>query len=261
MTSYIIRRVLLIIPTVFLALSFLFFLFFMLPGDPATLIAGGSNRTVDEGVIERGRRALRPRRPAARAVRQLLAAHAPGRPRRVLRESPQRQRHPRENARPQASGSAFWAIFIEIIVGISVGVLSAIRRYSWQDKLTTIFTSAASAIPVVRARIPPHMGVRGVPEPARLGSRLGADEDVWHRPQHVGARRHPHWRPVALSRAACGHPRVRLDRALAARMTRGSMLEVLGADYMRTALRERLARAVRCITRTACATRCCRSSR
>ena len=35
MTSYIIRRLLLIIPTVFLALSFLFFLFFTLPGDPA----------------------------------------------------------------------------------------------------------------------------------------------------------------------------------------------------------------------------------
>ena len=35
MTSYIIRRVLLIIPTVFVALSFLFFFFFVLPGDPA----------------------------------------------------------------------------------------------------------------------------------------------------------------------------------------------------------------------------------
>ena len=44
MTSYIVRRLLLFIPTVFLALSFLFFLFFLLPGDPAALIAGGADR-------------------------------------------------------------------------------------------------------------------------------------------------------------------------------------------------------------------------
>src|SRR3712207_4415689 len=53
MTSFIFRRVLLLIPTVIGALSFLFFLFFLLPGDPATLIAGGGDRTIDPGVIER----------------------------------------------------------------------------------------------------------------------------------------------------------------------------------------------------------------
>src|SRR5918997_3712063 len=53
MTSFIIRRVLLLIPTVIGALSFLFFLFFLLPGDPATLIAGGGDRAIDPGVIER----------------------------------------------------------------------------------------------------------------------------------------------------------------------------------------------------------------
>ena len=39
MIGYIIRRLLLLIPTAFLALSFLFFLFFLLPGDPAELLA------------------------------------------------------------------------------------------------------------------------------------------------------------------------------------------------------------------------------
>ena len=37
----------------------------------------------------------------------------------------------------------FWAITIEVIVGISVGLLSAIRRYSLSDKLTTVITAAA----------------------------------------------------------------------------------------------------------------------
>src|SRR5687767_3545040 len=53
MTSYIFRRLLLLIPTVFGAITFLFVLFFVLPGDPAQLIAGGGDRTVDAGVVER----------------------------------------------------------------------------------------------------------------------------------------------------------------------------------------------------------------
>ena len=45
MFSFLIRRLLQVIPTVFIAISFLFFLFFVLPGDPANLIAGGLERT------------------------------------------------------------------------------------------------------------------------------------------------------------------------------------------------------------------------
>ena len=42
MFSFLIRRLLQVIPTVFIAISFLFLLFFVLPGDPANLIAGGA---------------------------------------------------------------------------------------------------------------------------------------------------------------------------------------------------------------------------
>jgi ABC-type dipeptide/oligopeptide/nickel transport system permease component len=55
MTTYVIRRILLIIPTVIGALTFLFLLFFALPGDPATLLAGGANRSVNPEVVERAR--------------------------------------------------------------------------------------------------------------------------------------------------------------------------------------------------------------
>ena len=76
MFGFIVRRLLQIIPTVFIAISFLFFLFFVLPGDPATLIVGGGNRTVDPGVIERAQGALRARRSAVGAVQGLLGAPA-----------------------------------------------------------------------------------------------------------------------------------------------------------------------------------------
>ena len=81
MISYIIRRLLLLLPTAFLALSFLFLLFFVLPGDPATLLAGGANRNVEPGGGRARRRALRPQRLAVLAVLALLGAHVPLGPR------------------------------------------------------------------------------------------------------------------------------------------------------------------------------------
>ncbi len=129
------------------------------------------------------------------------------------------------------------------IVGISVGVVSAIRRYSWQDKLTTILTAAASAIPVFVLGYLLIWAFAVYPNTARVGTRLGADEDVRHRPQHVGAVLHP-GRVTSGAISCCPRSPSRASRPRsAARMTRGSMLEVLGADYMRTArakgLRER----------------------
>ena len=67
MTSYLIRRLLLIIPTVFFAISFLFLLFFTLPGDPvdpASPAAPTGSPTRDDPRAGRG--ALRVRRPALR---------------------------------------------------------------------------------------------------------------------------------------------------------------------------------------------------
>ena len=95
MTSYIIRRVLLIIPTVFLALSFLFFLFFLLPGDPAELLAGGGDRAVDPGVIERAEARYGLDDPIPEQFVRLLEPHDPLGSRRLVPEQPQRQRDPR----------------------------------------------------------------------------------------------------------------------------------------------------------------------
>ena len=52
MTSYLVRRLLLIIPTVFFAISFLFLLFFTLPGDPVTLLAGGADKNPNQITID-----------------------------------------------------------------------------------------------------------------------------------------------------------------------------------------------------------------
>jgi oligopeptide transport system permease protein len=234
LTSYIIRRVILIIPTVFFAISFLFFLFFVLPGDPAQLIAGGNDRVVDPGVLER--------------VEEQYGLNDPVLTQFVhywertlhwdLGESYQNRRSVNEilgEAAPRSIRLGIWAIGIEIVVGISVGLLSAIRRYSVQDKLTTIGTAALSAIPVFVLGYLLQYGFAVMPGPNK-----------WNWPEWAQLRtstRGPDtwtfffiptgetWRYLLLPAVtlAC------VGTALAARMMRGSMLEVMGTDYMRTA--------------------------
>jgi ABC-type dipeptide/oligopeptide/nickel transport system permease component len=239
-TSYAIRRILLIIPTVFLALSFLFFLFFALPGDPANLIAGGANRTVDEGVRDR---------VAARfGLDDPLPTQFVDYWKRTLQwdlgDSFRSRRSVNEILGERAVNSlrlGTWAILIEIFVGISVGLIAAIRRYSFSDRITTIVTAGASALPVfvlgflLQYGFAVYPNLHDWPEWARLRTS-GMGPDTW---TFFFLPRGDQWRYLVLPAVALAS----VSSALAARMARGSMLEVLRADFMRTArakgLRER----------------------
>ena len=108
---------------------------------------------------------------------------------------------------------ALLAIAIEIVVGLFAGIISAVFRYSFWDIITTIITTVTIGIPVFV-----------------IGFIL----------QEIFALQ-LHWLPYfgtndgfksyllpAIALAA-------IDAALVARLTRGSMLEVMRADYVRTA--------------------------
>ena len=240
MTSYIIRRLFLIIPTVFVALSVLFIIFFMLPGDPAQLIAGGAERNVDPGVLDRINARYGLDNPFLVQFKDYWMRTVQW----DLGESYLNRRSVNSILGERAVASvrlAIWALIIEIIVGIAVGLLSAIRRYSWSDKLTTFLTAAASAIPVfvlgflLQYIFAVYPNKQGWPEWARLRTS-GIGPDTW---TLFFIPTGEQWRYLVLPAItlAC------VSTALLARMTRGSMLEVLRADYMRTArakgLRER----------------------
>ena len=238
MTSYIIRRLLLIIPTVFLALSFLFFLFFTLPGDPAQLIAGGANRVVDEGVLER----INDRYGLDEPIATQFVDYWKRTIRWDLGESFLNNRSVNEILGEKAINSlrlGIWAIIIEIIVGISVGIISAIKRYSLSDRITTIVTAGASAVPVfvlgfvLQWLFAVQPNKMGWPEWAKLRTQ-GLGPDSW---TFFFIPTGEQWRYLILPAVtlAC------VTTALLARMTRGSMLEVLRADYMRTARAKGLA--------------------
>src|SRR5215471_822298 len=232
MTSYIIRRLLLIIPTVFFALSFLFLLFFTLPGDPANLIAGGANRRIPEQTKEliQKRYGLNDPLPTqfVHYWKRTLTWN--------LGSSFLNQRSVNDILGEKAINSfrlGFWAIVIEILVGISVGLLSALRRYSIGDRLTTVLTAAASAVPVfvlgylLQWLFAVKPNENGWPEWTKLRTQ-GLGPNTW---TLLVIPTGDQWRYLILPAItlAC------VATALAARMTRGSMLEVLRADYMRTA--------------------------
>lgn len=232
MTSYIIRRVLLIIPTVFLALSFLFFLFFALPGDPVNLIAGGAERNPDPRVVAQITERYGFDNPLLIQFKDYWVRTLQW----DLGDSFQTRRSVNDLLGERAVNSlrlAIWAIIIEVVVGISVGLVSAIKRYSIADRITTIATAAASAVPVfvlgfilqyAFAVVP---NKQDWPEWARLRTSL-MGPDSW---TFFFIPTGEQWRYLVLPAITLAS----VSTALAARMTRGSMLEVLRADYMRTA--------------------------
>jgi ABC-type dipeptide/oligopeptide/nickel transport system permease component len=230
--SYIIRRLLLLIPTVFVALSLLFFIFFLLPGDPARLIAGGADRSIDAGVLERANARYGLDKPILVQFYEFW--------KRVLQwdlgESFLNRRSVNEIFGEKAINSirlGLWAIIIEVFAGISVGLISAIRRYSISDRITTIVTAAASALPVfvlgfiLQYFFAVQPNKWDWPEWAKLRtSTIGPDSwTLFFIP--TGEQ----WRYLLLPAVALAS----VGTALVARMMRGSMLEVLRADYMRTA--------------------------
>jgi len=234
MTSYIIRRLLWIIPTVFLGLSFLFFLFFMLPGDPETLLTGGAARNVPEDVVERARERYGFDDPLIVQFGNYWKNFLQW----DLGESPVDGGSVNEtlgDAAPRSLRLATWALIIEVVVGISVGVISSVRRYSIWDKLTTFGTAGAAAIPAFALGLLLQYVFAVLPGPNRWDlpqwmqlKTSGTGDDTW---AFFFIPTGEQWRYLVLPAVtlAC------VSTALLTRMVRGSMLDVLRADYMRTA--------------------------
>jgi ABC-type dipeptide/oligopeptide/nickel transport system permease component len=231
MTGYVLRRLLLVIPVVWGALTILFVLFFIIPGDPVELMAGASGRAVPEATrqaieeqfgldepiltqyVEFWQRTLTGDLGTSYASRRPVSD--------ILGET-----------FPNSLRLAVWAILIETVIGISAGVLSAVKRYSFVDGLTTVLTALASSIPVfVLGFI--FQQVFGVfpnqqdwPEWARMPVQGTPDEwNLFFFPSGED------WRSLVLPAIVLAS----VGTALVARMTRTTMLEVSRADYMRTA--------------------------
>lgn len=132
----------------------------------------------------------------------------------------------------------FAAIVVSLIIGIPAGVLSAVRRYSWLDKLGTLVALVGISMPqfwlgltlILVFSVGLHLlpgGVRlafDIPAPPAVTGLLLVDSILagdWA--AFWGALRH-----LALPALTLGAPM----SALTMRVTRSSMLEVIRQDYV-----------------------------
>jgi len=119
---------------------------------------------------------------------------------------------------PNTVKLAVVAIVIELLIGLAAGLISAIFRYSFWDVLVTLTTTLAIGFPsfVLGLMLQYLLGVRW-----QLLPVTGTGPDGWFAiDSHIIL--------PAFTLAA-------IDAAVLARLMRGTMLEVLRADYVRTA--------------------------
>lgn len=217
MVAYLIRRILLFIPTLFAAVTLVFLIFRLVPGDPAQLAAGES---APQSVVDAIRKDMGLDKPILVQYVNYLADISRGDFgfSRVYQQGALDQILDRL---PATVLLAATAMVIATLLGVTLGVISAVRPSSWVDYLSMLGAVGGVSFPAfwlglmliivfsVNLDLFPVAGFQG-PESIVL---------------------------PAVTLAA--H-----QMAVLARTTRSSMLGVLAQDYIRTArakgLRERL---------------------
>ena len=236
MGQYIARRLLALIP-VLLGVSILVFsLIRMIPGDPVTVMLGERARPAD---IERVREEMGFNRPIyiqyiewmRRILRGDLGISIINRTP-VMDELRQRL--------PATIEIVIASMLIGVTIGVSIGIISALRRNSWIDVLSMFGALIGVSMPIYWLALVLIYALavnRSIFPPS---ARLDADLTVV---RHTGF--------MLVDTLISGNPRLFLNAVwhlilpatvlsttimpILARLTRSSMLEVLRQDYVRTA--------------------------
>ncbi len=236
MLSYIIKRVLGVIP-VLLCVSMLVFGFLrLIPGDPAQTMLG--ERATPEN-IARVREQLGLNKPLHEQYLIFLGNALRGDlGRSVLRQEPVTQEVLRRF--PATIELALSAMLIALIVGIPAGVISAVRRGSWFDAASMLVALTGVSMPIFWLGLMMIFFFSVVLHILPTGGRMDAGTQLapitnlvvldtllrGNIPLFLQALRHLALPALALAT---------IPMAIIARMTRSSMLEVLSQDYVRTA--------------------------
>jgi oligopeptide transport system permease protein len=215
--KYIIRRLLQMVLVLIGASFILFVCLFVVPGDPIDSLAGGKAR--DPVVVAAMRHRYYLDKPLPLQYVHYVSNVARG----DLGQSYRLQRPVNELLREKVANTAklaLAAIVVEIVIGISAGVISAVTRYSFWDVLVTLTTTLAIGFPtfVIGLILQQAFAIK-----AHLLPLAG----------HTGGLKAYVMPAVTLAS---------VDAAFVARLMRGTMLEVLQADYIRTARAKGLSR-------------------
>jgi peptide/nickel transport system permease protein/oligopeptide transport system permease protein len=208
MSAFVIRRLLLAIPTLFGVLVVAFLLLYVAPGDPVQAMVG---EHADEETIARLRAQLHLDDPLAQRFGYYVASVARGDLGRSYVTNRPIARDIRERF-PKTLQLAGAAMLLAALIGITLGVLSARRPGGWVDRLSLGVAYLGISFPVYWVGL--------------LLILLFAVTLRLLPPSGYGSARF-----LILPALALGMRSI----AFLARMTRSAMLEALSADYVRTA--------------------------
>jgi len=208
MLRYLLKRILLIVPVVIGITLFIYIVLALAPGDPVALMLG-PDATQEQLAAMRHQLGM-DRNVFVRYVLYMKSVLSGdfgvswlnGRP--VLREFIQRI--------PHTFALAVNSLLITIVFGLSMGIISAARQNRPIDHVTLVFALVFSSIPTFWC---------GLMFQIIFALKLG-----WLPSMGVGSVRHMILPALTLSM---------ISLAGQVRMTRSSMLDVINADYIRTA--------------------------
>lgn len=232
MAGFILRRLAQLLFTLWGGATVLFFLFFLLPENPAETLAGSQNRAPDPVVVANIEKAYGLDKPIIVQYGKYLG--------RIARLDFGKSYKSKESVNdiirdrlPNSLRLAVYAITIEAVVGISFGVISARRRNSAADIMTTVAAVVISAIPVflLAYLLKQVTGVYAFqhhwPEWARLPA-IGIGPDEWVLGILPSKAQFQYVLQPSLILAS-------VSTAVIARLMRTTFLETANADHVRTA--------------------------
>lgn len=211
MGRFIARRLGQLVLVVLGATMILFACLFVLPGDPVGSIAG-SDKARDPAVVKELQHKYGLDKPLVVQYGTYVGKLAKG----DLGEDYAQRRPVTEVLKPKIGNTAklaTFAIVVDIVLGIVAGIIAALKRYSLVDVITTVTTTFFLGIPIFV-----------------IGMVLQSVFVVQLK-----------WVPLLSdgsfkSLILPGVTLAIVDAAIVARLMRGSMLEVMRADYVKTAI-------------------------
>lgn len=208
MLKFVARRLLLLIPVVIGVSIVSFSIMHLIPGDPARIIAG-EGATVEDIMAIRIKYGLD--RPLVEQYFRFMRGILTNDLRSIRTERPILS-----EIIPRFANTAQLAvisILVSSLIGVSLGIVSAVKRNSWVDTFSMVFSLVGVSMPIF------WLGI--------LLIILFAVVLRWFPSGGKGGIQHLVLPALTLGLATS---------AIIARMTRASMLEVLNQDFVRTAV-------------------------
>jgi oligopeptide transport system permease protein len=233
MGSFILRRLGLALVTAWLALTFMFILLQVMPGD--AIEAKSGEKFVNEAIQKNIRAKYGLDQPAVVQYGKFFTNLAKG----DLGYSLINDRSVNTDLKETMKTSLrllFWGSFVQVGGSLSIGFLSAAKRGSLLDKLSTALGVILSAMPVFVLGLLAKYFFGVVPYANDLNwLNFG---QFWPDNWRFGVLPNGGWKGIVLPAIVVGL----VQMMYLARLLRSSMLEVLRADYLRTAAAKGLSR-------------------